>query len=386
MSSLNFFKNIKPITNFTDACDIANYVDAPESCYILLTDIKGSTKAIEAGRYKDVNMVGAACIAACVNTCRADLPFVFGGDGATILIPHEYYDEIALQMAAVRKLSEEYYGLGLRIGMMPMSDIYQRGYSFKLCKYQYSTGAAIYMYGGEGPNAADNIIKNGEYLLDDNEVSTHPNLTGLSCRWQPIKSAGGVVMTLLVQARNQDRNQDRQNEIYRKINDFITNDCKQVSNPIANDAGLKYTWPGFEGFRMAKIVWKQTDPLRAMIAQAFETFVFRIFNRFDITMKGFNACQYKKDMQENSDYRKFDGLLRMVLDCRNEEAQAIEEYLKGLHADGQIYYGIHRSKATLLTCFVESVQPDKHVHFVDGDDGGYALAAKQLKSQISASL
>jgi hypothetical protein len=34
-----------------------------------------------------------------------------------------------------------------------------------------------------------------------------------------------------------------------------------------------------------------------------------------------------------------------------------------------------------MTCYVRAYAAD-HVHFVDGADGGYALAAKQLKAQL----
>ena len=41
--------------------------------------------------------------------------------------------------------------------------------------------------------------------------------------------------------------------------------------------------------------------------------------------------------------------------------------------------------AALMTCFVRSYQGN-HVHFVDGSNGGYALAAKQLKAQLAEAL
>jgi hypothetical protein len=43
---------------------------------------------------------------------------------------------------------------------------------------------------------------------------------------------------------------------------------------------------------------------------------------------------------------------------------------------------MHRSPAALVTCLVRSYDGD-HVHFVDGSDGGYALAAKQMKAQLA---
>jgi hypothetical protein len=51
----------------------------------------------------------------------------------------------------------------------------------------------------------------------------------------------------------------------------------------------------------------------------------------------------------------------------------------------ELAYGIHRSSSALATCMVKAYEGD-HVHFVDGADGGYALAARQLKAQLSEEL
>jgi Protein of unknown function (DUF3095) len=36
----------------------------------------------------------------------------------------------------------------------------------------------------------------------------------------------------------------------------------------------------------------------------------------------------------------------------------------------------------MMTCLVFSLQESRHVHFIDGADGGFALAALQLKAQL----
>ena len=43
----------------------------------------------------------------------------------------------------------------------------------------------------------------------------------------------------------------------------------------------------------------------------------------------------------------------------------------------------HTSETALMTCVIDGYDGN-HVHFVDGADGGYALAAKQLKAQLKA--
>jgi hypothetical protein len=49
---------------------------------------------------------------------------------------------------------------------------------------------------------------------------------------------------------------------------------------------------------------------------------------------------------------------------------------------GALFYGIQISDSALMTCMVFD-RKDRHLHFVDGASGGYALAAKQMKSQLA---
>ena len=72
----------------------------------------------------------------------------------------------------------------------------------------------------------------------------------------------------------------------------------------------------------------------------------------------------------------------MLLDCTEEQIVRIERYLEGLRAQGRIAYGLHRADRALMTCLVFSLEESRHVHFVDGAEGGYALAALQLKAQL----
>jgi len=46
-------------------------------------------------------------------------------------------------------------------------------------------------------------------------------------------------------------------------------------------------------------------------------------------------------------------------------------------------YGIHASPAAIITCIIFNYGTD-HVHFLDGSDGGYTMAAKEMKRQLKA--
>ena len=94
MNSDGFYADLlKSFDEFAEVSEISNYQIAPDDWHVIIADVEGSTRAIEEGRYKDVNLIGAACINAVLNINEKDrIPYVFGGDGATLLVPSSCLD------------------------------------------------------------------------------------------------------------------------------------------------------------------------------------------------------------------------------------------------------------------------------------------------------
>ena len=90
---------------------------------------------------------------------------------------------------------------------------------------------------------------------------------------------------------------------------------------------------------------------------------------------------YKHRLVANTDYRKCDETLRMVLSGSSVQRRELTGYLTQLRLDGRIVFGIHASPGALLTCVISDYGAN-HVHFLDGSQGGYAMAAKELKAQL----
>ena len=111
-------------------------------------------------------------------------------------------------------------------------------------------------------------------------------------------------------------------------------------------------------------------------------FAFLIM-RFGITVGQFIPAKYTRELIDNSDFRKFDDALRMVLDCTLELADEIEAHLADAAKNDILRYGTHRQHAAMMTCFTPSPTRSNHVHFVDGALGGYAMAASQLKRGLT---
>ncbi len=96
----------------------------------------------------------------------------------------------------------------------------------------------------------------------------------------------------------------------------------------------------------------------------------------------FDAKNYLGAVSRHSDFRKFDDTLRLIMDCSVEELDSLKRILEKDHQEGILYYGLFASDQALMTCFVETTQQGGHLHFIDGGDGGLAMAARQLKMQM----
>jgi len=95
-----------------------------------------------------------------------------------------------------------------------------------------------------------------------------------------------------------------------------------------------------------------------------------LLDRFDITAGGYRGRGYRNELRDNTDYRRFDDTLRILLDCEPSQADAIEAA-----------HGVHRSDSALMTCLVFNLDKSEHIHFVDGSDGGFTAAAKNMKAK-----
>ncbi len=123
----NFYQKLKPFSDFKDFMNSKYYQEVPDSWFVFITDIKGSTLAVKEGRYRDVNMVGALGITAVLNETKTSLPFVFGGDGGTILVPPKLINKAKEALEKCIFVAKNNYKLELRVGLVSVKEILQRG-------------------------------------------------------------------------------------------------------------------------------------------------------------------------------------------------------------------------------------------------------------------
>ena len=315
---------------------------------------------------------------------------MFGGDGATLMVPSSDVDSAARVLLGVRDLASSRFNLSLRVGVVAVAEIHrQAGPRVKVAKYRLSPGNELGVFSGGGMKLAEQWIKAGDYMFEESHPDNDPDLSGLSCRWEPLASQNGVMLSVLMQARATDEtaNADLYRQLIAQISAISGGDNNRgntnrgdAGRPIC-DANMKFRWPP-RGLRaeIGATVGKRNRSWYAL-GLYVNSLLQWVLDRFDISAGGYRGRRYRIELRDNTDYRRFDDTLRMLIDCEAAQGDAIEAMLESHEQQGNLRYGVHRSDSALMTCLVFNLDKGEHIHFVDGSDGGFTAAAKKMKAK-----
>jgi len=392
---MEFYKNIPAISDFRAVLNDDNYHTVPQDWLIAVADVEGSTKAVAAGQYKQVNALGAAAVTAVLNALGdLEIPFVFGGDGASFAFPPTAANAVCAALAGAQDLAQSVFFLQLRAGIVPVSSVTHGRHSVKICKFKINDQLFLAMFNGGGLSRAEEMIKadpthNVRNFVDAAYLKKHPaDFTGFQCRWQNVESEKGENVTLMVKAH--PAKSATSALIYDEIlsgiqkiygtDDAVTHPLPLKNLHLTQDKTLLFSDIGINNYRkssLKKTLYTAGIPHLTKIAEWLMDKGKK--------MGDFDGAQYRAAVRRQSDYRKFDDTLRMVLDSAPEQTRQLKKFLDGRQQENRIFYGLHIAKSALLTCMVFD-RAARHLHFVDGADGGYTLAAAQMKEQMAGQL
>jgi len=199
ISTENFYPGVPVFRSFANVADQECYLPMPGDWLIGIADVVDSTKAVQAKRYKAVNMAGAAVIVAITNALEhREFPFVFGGDGASFAVPPSAAWIAREALAATATWVKEELNLTLRTGLVRVATARQQGADVRVARYAASDNIALAMFSGGGLAWADAAIKQGRFTVTAAPPGTRPDLSGLSCRFEEIPAVRGLILSLLV--------------------------------------------------------------------------------------------------------------------------------------------------------------------------------------------
>jgi hypothetical protein len=382
-TATGFFAGLPRLANPDDTFDESNYRRAPDDWAVAVTDIVGSTAAIAEGNHKTVNFVAAMAIAALKNLCAPEpIPFLFGGDGAVVMVPPRHVDAARRELARVRGLAAREFGIRLRVGLAAVAELRRHGGEVLVGRYEPSPGNSFGVFLGGGVTQLERAVRGDgapaliaaamvNESLDD-EAPT--DLTGLSCSWDELRSHHGRMVTLIVHGASHLR------EVYTNVMRLAGQ--RGDPRPARRDT-LRARWPP-KGLMIEARARRRGGLLAVSVLRVLaETLFARIVLARGRPIGDFDPDRYLSEITSNTDFCRYDDTLCFVVDCPLESVDAIRNYVDDYVGSRGARCGIDIADTALMTCLVSSAAAGLHVHFVDGGGGGYTNAAKRMKAAPS---
>jgi hypothetical protein len=355
------------------------FADVPADWHVIITDIKSSTLAVMNGRHENVNLIATGSIVTVLNIAFAHdiiLPFFFGGDGATFIVPPAIVGKVMAALALYKTTTQTNFNLELRTGIVPVEKIYADGYTLKVAKYSSSEVFIIPVVIGDGLSYAEQLIKGADYLPAEHDPQEDElDLTGMQCRWDKIAPPEDKeeVVTLLIVATHVSLQQQAFREVMNLIDGIYGSAVRR--QPISVDKlKLKTTFS-----RIGTEVNARLSRFRAF--EMVRVWVLLLLGR--IYFRTSKGQRYLKSLVQMSDTLVLDGRINTVISGTTQQRKELQAALDRLETEGRIFYGIHLSNASIMSCYVRDMK-DGHIHFIDGSEGGYTKAAAMLKTKIKS--
>ena len=358
----------------------ASFSPIPEDWYVFVVDIENSTQAVQKGMHEKVNLSATGSIVTVLNQIKKTnkeirIPYFFGGDGTTFIIPSKFQKKILSLLENYRHHVKTTTSLILRVGCMQVIEIYKLKHQIKIAKLVLNKHLTIPVVLGTGLKHAEKVIKSS-FVDTQQKLSEKKSiaLIGMECRWKEIKPKENEkkIICLLVDCSLDQIQAEIYKDIFEKIDSIFGNYNER--NPISNSklqlelsidkirAELKMKFGNYNFYTFLK-TWFTT---------IFGNFYFKIFNE---------RIEYLKNIPLLSDTIMIDGVLHTVFSGTQKKVDQFIIFIDELERQGKINYGIHITHSSIMSCYVED-RKNNHIHFVDGTEGGYTKAAIMYKSKI----
>ncbi len=353
------------------------FFKVPDTWYVVITDVKKSTRAIEQGKHETVNLLATGSIVAVLNIAyksNLSIPFFFGGDGATFILPPSILETTLQALHVHQENTKKNYDLGLRVGCVGVADIYKEQHDLRITKLRTSQLFSIPVMLGDGLSYAEHVIKGEPYSLALSHYNSDAlDLTGMQCRWDKIKPPQNYdeVVSLIVTARESEKQPESFKKVIDKLDEIYGGPerRKPISVPMLK---LKATLEKIgQEMRVRFGGYRPIYLLHKWITTLLGYFYFR-------TKPG---KRYLLQLVDMSDTLVMDGRINTVIAGTAQQRLQLVVALNELEAQGYIQYGLFVSKESIMSCYVRNMN-ENHIHFVDGSDGGYTKAAGMLKSKF----
>lgn len=366
----------KPVSEIL--ADPGLFADVPDDWQVILSDVRGSTQALNDGRHQVVNLVATGSIIAALNIAHRSglvLPFFFGGDGATLVAPATLAGAIEQALLVHRDNTHVNFDLDLRVGHVPVAALRARGQVLKLARVEVAPGFVIPVALGEGLIEAERMVKGEAGAPPPAPADVPLDMEGMECRWDSIRPPRDTqeVVCLLVIVRERARQAALLADVLRQI-DTIYGPLAQRT-PIARPR-MKLL-PTFAKVGVEMRAKLGRFDFSYLAGKWFYTMIGKLY--FTLTSAG---DHYLDRLVQLSDTLMIDGRINTIISGTAAQREALITALGRFEQSGEIIFGMQICSASVMSCYVRD-RRDQHIHFVDGLGGGYTQAATMLKQKMA---
>lgn len=354
------------------------FYNIPDDWHVLITDVKNSTQAAMDGRHQTVNLVATGSIVAALNVANKNnilVPFFFGGDGATFIIPPSLLEPTLNVLHQHRENTQKNFDLTLRVGHVPVADVYNEKSELKVSKLKTSQRFTIPVILGDGLTFAEKKIKSIDAELPESDIYLQElDMSGMHCRWDKIKppATNFEIISLLIIAGKGIR----QSEVFRDV-------MMAIEKIYGNSVNRKPI--SIDKLRMKATFEKVAAEMRTRLGGFSIIYLVKTWFTSLLGIAYFKTKkgkEYLYKLVDMSDTLVIDGKINTVISGTANQREELETVLIQMEQEKKIVYGLHVSSESVMSCYVRNMD-DQHIHFVDGADGGYTKAAGILKKKIA---
>ena len=356
------------------------FIGVPKDWYVIVADVENSSEAVANGLHNDVNFTATGSITTVLNRLKnvdpqLRIPYFFGGDGATFIVPPQVVEDVVDKLHIYSNHVLKVMKLTLRVGSVILEDIYKEHSVLRIAKLKQNNYLTTPVVLGNALKAAESQIKNS---FNSSPVTlkkeTSLNLKGMECRWDEIypNSEENKVICLLVACNEESKQAEIYNKIFNEL-DFVFGNLSE-RNPITVPR-LKLN-TSLQKIRKEMYAclgrYNKKYLLQNWLVTFFGKYYFKFFK---------DGKKYLYKVTQLSDTIMLDGSINTVFAGNDQQINQLRVYLDSLEAAGEIIYGIHITRASIMSCFIED-RDRKHIHFIDGTEGGYTAASVVLKQKL----
>ncbi len=127
-----------------------------------------------------------------------------------MLTPASQRERVHTALRGIRVMAKDALGMTMRASMVPVAELDASNCEVRVARFGASPNATFAMFSGSGLSEAERRIKDPTegpgYAVSD-EGPSEASFEGFECRWKPLESRRGKVVSLLVQATAEDRSE-----------------------------------------------------------------------------------------------------------------------------------------------------------------------------------